>query len=296
MTVRDFTETRPQPDGEDEAPSTGAEADEAWSRLSHSAPLVTRLIETTEAAGNLALAFFRSGEQTTAAITHKAGGSPVTEADEAVNRYLEVQLRKAIPEAAWLSEESIDSCERLAQDLVLVIDPIDGTRGFVAGMPAWAVAVALVYRSRPIIGIIHAPAVAQTYVAVKNCGARLNGAAIRVSALPALTAGARVAGPQPLAQSLHRAGLEFDLLPKIPSLALRIAYVAAGQLDAALVSENSCDWDIAAADLILHEAGGRLASLDGEAPRYNRQQTRHGVLVAAPTPIVAQIHAAISRA
>ncbi|MGO9005255.1 MAG: 3'(2'),5'-bisphosphate nucleotidase CysQ [Beijerinckiaceae bacterium] len=263
--------------------------------LSHADPLVRALVETTRTAGSLALGFFRSGEKTNATISYKAGGSPVTEADEAVNRYLEQELRKLLPAAAWLSEESVDTFERLAQDLVLVIDPIDGTKAFAAGLPAWAVAVALVFRSRPIVGIIHAPALSQTYVAVHNCGARLNDSEIHVSALTKLRAGATVAGPQRLAQNLLNAGLSFDLLPKIPSLALRIAHVAAGTLDAALVSENSHDWDIAAADLILDEAGGLLTSLDGDAPTYNRRDTRHGILVAAPLPIVAQIHAAVSR-
>jgi len=276
--------------------TTPDEGGTTWANLSNRDPLVRTLIEATRTAGALALSFFRSGEKTSASISHKAGGSPVTEADEAVNRYLEQELRKAVPSAAWLSEESDDSSERLAQDLVLVVDPIDGTRGFVAGIPTWAVAVALVYRSRPVIGIIHAPAVEQTYVAVKNCGARLNDVEIHVSDRANLTAAAKVTGPQPLTQNLRRAGLDFDLLPRIPSLALRIAYVAAGTLDAALVSENSHDWDIAAADLIVQEAGGRLATLAGEVPMYNRRDTRHGRLVAAPLPIVAEIHAALSRA
>jgi myo-inositol-1(or 4)-monophosphatase len=267
----------------------------SWERLSHEDPLVRTLVDATCAAGSLAHGFFRSGETTSAAVNHKAGGSPVTEADEAVNRYLERELRKIVPDAAWLSEESTDSFERLQHDLVLIIDPIDGTRGFVAGNPAWAVAVALVYRSRPIIGIIHAPARAQTYVAVKNGGARLNDVSIHVSERTRLVAGTKVAGPKPLAQNLRDAGFDFDLLPKIPSLALRIAYVAAGALDAALVGENSHDWDIAAADVILAEAGGRLTSPADDIPTYNRRDTRHGILAAASVPMVAQIRSAISR-
>jgi myo-inositol-1(or 4)-monophosphatase len=295
MIVRDLPQARSGTDNQNRPPQAAENDRIAWESLSHAHPLVRALVETTRTAGSLALGFFRSGEKTSAAISYKAGGSPVTEADEAVNCYLERELRNLLPSAAWLSEESVDSFERLAQDLVWVIDPIDGTKGFAAGLPTWAVAVALVFRSRPIVGIIHAPAVTQTYVAVKNCGARLNDGEIHVSDLPKLLAGAKVAGPQRLAQNLHAAGLSFDLLPKIPSLALRIAHVAAGALDAALVSENSHDWDIAAADLILHEAGGLLTSLDGDAPTYNRRDTRHGILVAAPLPIVAQIHAAASR-
>jgi myo-inositol-1(or 4)-monophosphatase len=267
-----------------------------WKNLAHEHPIVCALVDEIRKAGELALAFFRLGEITSAAISHKVGGSPVTEADEAVNNHLERELCRIVPQAAWLSEESVDSLHRLDQDFVFIVDPIDGTRGFAAGIATWAVSVALVYKSRPIVGIIHAPAVGQTYVAVKNCGARLNDRNIRVSDRAKLGGGARVAGSQPLAQILRRAGLDFELLPKIPSLALRIAYVAEGTLDTALVSENSHDWDIAAADLILREAGGLLARLDGGPPTYNQRDTRHGILIGAPLPIVAQIRAAVSSA
>jgi myo-inositol-1(or 4)-monophosphatase len=292
MSVRDVPQVPTETDGNGVFDETAGDSAGLWEHLTHADSRVSACVEATRAAGALALRFFRSGETTSAAISEKAGGSPVTEADEAVNLHLERALRRIVPHAAWFSEESFDSLERLNRDLVLVVDPIDGTRGFVAGQADWAVAVALVYRSRPIFGIVHAPALSQTYVAVKNGGARLNDRPIRVSARSALKADAKLAAPKPLARTLRDAGVDFELLPKVPSLALRIAYVAAGMLDATLVSENSRDWDIAAADIILQEAGGRLTSLDGEAPTYNRRDTRHGVLVAAPLPIIEQIRAA----
>ncbi|HLH13062.1 MAG TPA: 3'(2'),5'-bisphosphate nucleotidase CysQ [Methylovirgula sp.] len=267
-----------------------------WERLQHDDPAVAALVETVRTAGERAMHFFRPGEKTSATISKKTGGSPVSEADYVVDRFLEKKLRDILPDAGWLSEESEDSPERLAQDLVFIVDPIDGTRSFVAGERGWAIAVGVIYRHRPVIGIVHAPALGETYVAVKNAGARLNGRAIRVSNRSRLDATALVAGPIALAQELRQAGLEFDLLPKIPSLALRITKVAAGQLDAGLVSANSHDWDIAAADLIVDEAGGRLASLYGRQLLYNRAGTRHGELVAASVPVLAEITAAAVRA
>jgi myo-inositol-1(or 4)-monophosphatase len=267
-----------------------------WERLSHADTLVGAIVETTQTAGDLALGFFRAGEKTSAAVSRKAGGSPVTEADHVVNRHLEERLRAILPDAGWLSEESTDSPERLTRDLVFVIDPIDGTRNFAAGEPTWAVSVAVVYRRRPIIGVIHAPVLGETYVAVRNAGARLNGREIHVSDRTQLGAGARISGPFAMAQELRGAGLEFDLLPKISALAVRIAKVAAGALDAALVSANSHDWDIAAADLILEEAGGWLASLHGREIQYNRTGTWHGELVAGPEPVLAELSAAARRA
>ncbi|HKH80265.1 MAG TPA: 3'(2'),5'-bisphosphate nucleotidase CysQ [Methylovirgula sp.] len=267
-----------------------------WERLSHADGVVCALVEATRAAGDLALGFFHPGEKTSAAITKKTGGSPVSEADHVVNRYLEQRLRAILPEAGWLSEESEDSAERLEQDLVLIVDPIDGTRSFVAGERGWAISVGVVYRHRPVIGIVNAPALGETYVAVRNGGARLNGREIRVSNRTQLDASALVAGPLALAQELRDAGLQFDLLPKIPSLALRITKVAAGVLDAGLVSANSHDWDIAAADLVVDEAGGRLATLYGRQLLYNRSGTRHSELAAGSVPILAEITAAAIRA
>jgi myo-inositol-1(or 4)-monophosphatase len=267
-----------------------------WERLSHKDDVVIALLDAARAAGQLALNFFRSGERTSASIARKAGGSPVTEADHAANRYLEHKLREILPDAGWLSEESEDSSERLNHDLVLIIDPIDGTRSFVAGELGWAVAIGVIYKQRPVIGIVHAPALGETYVAVKNAGARLNGRAIRVGRRSRLDADAKVAGPLAIAQELREAGLKFDLLPKIPSLALRITKVAAGALDACFISANSHDWDIAAADLIVGEAGGRLAGFDGREILYNRSATRHGELAAGSVSILAEIGAAAGQA
>lgn len=264
--------------------------------ISHREGLVASFVEAARGAGELALTYFRPGEATNAGISHKMGGSPVTQADYLVDQYLKQHLGALLPEAGWLSEETEDSSARLSKDLVFIVDPIDGTRGFMTGHRSWAVAVALVELGRPLVGILHAPALGETYVAIKGEGARLNDREIAVSKLDAIGVGARVAAPVFLAERLHRAGLQFDLQPKIPSLAMRIANVASGALDAGFASENSHDWDIAAADLILHEAGGRLASLDGCAIVYNRRDTRHGLLTAAPAQVHAEVNAAARRA
>jgi myo-inositol-1(or 4)-monophosphatase len=267
-----------------------------WLALKIDDVVVSSVVETTVAAGELALAFFRPGAKTSATVSKKNGGSPVTEADHAVNRFLEERLRGLLPGAAWLSEESTDSAERVGRDLLLIVDPIDGTRGFAAGERAWAVAVAVVYKQRPVIGVVHAPALGETYVAVKNAGARLNGQAIQCTGRDALDASALVAGPLSMASELRGVGLQFDLLPKISSLALRIAKVGSGALDAGLVSANSNDWDLAAADLVVSEAGGRLTNLIGRELLYNRTGTQHGELLAGPSPILNQISAAFVEA
>jgi myo-inositol-1(or 4)-monophosphatase len=242
-----------------------------------------RLIEAADEAGSMALQYFHLGERTSARVDYKPGNSPVTEADLAVDAFLRTRLGAIFPDAGWLSEETADEPSRLDRASLLIVDPIDGTRAFLTGDPRWAVSIALIRDGRPIAGVVHAPALAETYAAASGCGAALNGAKIRVSPRPTL-ADARIAGPKPMVESIARAAkVCFDWQPKIPSLAYRMALVACGVLDLALASEKSHDWDIAAGDLILEEAGGRLVETAGAPLRYNLAETRHGVLFAAST-------------
>ncbi len=127
---------------------------------------------------------------------------------------------------------------------------------------------------------------------MKNSGARLNGQAIDVSRRAQFDAATRVAGPLGFAQRLRNAGLDFELMPRIPSLAVRLSRVAAGALDVALISANAQDWDLAACDLIVTEAGGRLINLRGRQPLYNRAHTSHDELVAGPDALLNHFTAA----
>ena len=191
------------------------------------------------------------------------------------------RLSAAFPQAGWLSEETVDDPARLARPRVLVVDPIDGTRAFMTGDSRFAVCAALVAEGLPIAGVVHLPARAETFAAALGGGARLNGAPARVAAARKLE-GARLGGPRPMVEALARAGANVVQQARIPSLAYRIVSVACGALDAALASPNAHDWDLAAADVILHEAGGSLTGLEGARPVYNRPEPRHAELVAAP--------------
>ncbi len=253
------------------------------------------LDEITDAArraGDIALRDFRLGATTSARVHAKHGGSPVTAADLAVDRYLGERLRAAFPDAAWLSEETADDAARLDNASLLVVDPIDGTRAFLAGDPRWTVSNALVLEGRPVAGVVHAPALGETYAAALGCGARSNGAPIRAAARSTLD-GALVGGPKPMIGALATAaGAEFTVAPRIPSLALRLAQVASGALDIGLASANSHDWDVAAADVILGEAGALLTDAHGQILRYNEQTTRRGALLACGASLAAALVAA----
>lgn len=235
--------------------------------------LLAALIEAAREAGDLALGFFREGQQTTATVHSKLGGSPVTDADYAVDRLLFERLCGQLPRAGWLSEETADSPDRLSCHDVIVVDPIDGTRAFAAGLTSWAVSVALVSGGRPVAGVVFAPAIDRLYAATAGGGATCNGEPIHVSDRTTL-AGSRVAGPEKfVAPFVTRGRLEF--IEKVPSLACRFVFLAEGKLDVAISSAGAHDWDMAGADLILEEAGGLMTSGEGTKLAYNRAVPRH---------------------
>jgi myo-inositol-1(or 4)-monophosphatase len=253
--------------------------------LSALAPRIEAIVRT---AGLMALEHFRPGAPTGATVTHKPGGSPVTSADLEIDAYLREHLSKLAPELGWLSEETADSAARLEREALFVVDPIDGTRGFADGDPCFAVCVAIVRRGRPVYGLVHAPALNETFFAVAGQGAFRNGRAIRVSRRAGL-AGAKLAAPDSLAADLRRSGLHFVSQPRLPSLAMRLLRVADGALDGALARKHAYDWDIAAADLILCEAGGALTDFAGRTPVYNRPEPRHPALAAGGVGLQAEL-------
>lgn len=255
--------------------------------------LMKAACESCLEAGALALDLFRPGAQTVARTWSKSGGSPVTEADIGVDTFLRVRLSALLPEAAWLSEETVDDALRLSHRFVWVVDPIDGTRAFMSGSPDWAVCVALLDAGEPVLGIVHAPACDATYTALRGGGAKRSGDTIRTSPAGSLT-GARIAGPKPMLDALAQFE-QFEAAAKIPSLALRLTRIADGTIDAGLISSDARDWDLAAADLVLSEAGGRLSDATGGAVAYNRPTPVHGMLIASNGALAAPLLHAVGR-
>jgi len=127
---------------------------------------------------------------------------------------------------------------------------------------------------------VFAPVTDEFFFAVRGQGATLNDRPVSASAGTDLDF-SRMAGPKPLVQRLSAAPDEITLHPRIGSLALRLCRVADGGLDAAFAGGQSRDWDLAAANLIVQEANGRMTALSGDAIEYNRREVVHGVLVAA---------------
>jgi myo-inositol-1(or 4)-monophosphatase len=237
------------------------------------------LISAAREAGAVALEYFNPGGRTSARVVTKAGGSPVTDADLAANALLKRRLQEALPDAGWLSEETVDDFERLSHRSLIIVDPIDGTRAFVTGDSRWVVSVALVVDQRPVAGVVFAPALDEIYAAARGHGATFNGAPLASSAAwPPRAA----AGPKLIIEAMAaELGAAIEIVPRVPALAYRMCLAARGLIDFAVSAENSHDWDIAAADLLLEESGARLIDASGERLRYNSRQVRRGALLAA---------------
>lgn len=242
-----------------------------------------------EEAGRIAMGYFGRDPD----VWMKAGVSPVSEADYAVDAFLKGSLRAARPDYGWLSEETADTPERLTARRTFVVDPIDGTRAFLERRDVWCVSVAVVEDGRPLAGVLDCPAREEVYAAAPGCGATLNGEPIRVREAVGEPV---VAGPGPLVKALPEKWRPARTHPYVPSLAYRIALLARGSIDGTFVKANSHDWDLAAADLILTEAGGSVVDGVGRRLAYAGADPSHGVLAAGSGALLDQMVRAIARA
>lgn len=236
-----------------------------------------------EEAGRIAMGYFGRDPE----VWMKAGVSPVSEADYAVDAFLKGTLRAARPDYGWLSEETVDTPERLSARRTFVVDPIDGTRAFLDRRDLWCVSIAVVEDGRPLAGVLDCPARSEVFVAGVGRGASLNGAPISVRAAGDTLS---VAGPDKLVARLPAEYRPPRPHAYVPSLAYRVAMLAKGAIDGTFVKANSHDWDLAAADLILAEAGGKVVDARGRVLRYAADaDPSHGLLAAGSGPLLAEM-------
>lgn len=232
-------------------------------------------------AGNIAMGYFRKEPK----VSWKEGMSPVTEADLHADAYLRETLLAARPGYGWLSEETVDNPVRLSRRRTFVVDPIDGTKAFIDGRDLWCVSVAIVENGVPLVGVLDCPARGEVFEAATGQGGFLNGRRLSLGPVhqPPRLSGAKVF----VSAFATAANVTPEQAGHVPSLAYRIAMIADGRLDGTFIKPNSHDWDLAAADLILTEAGGEIRQADGTKPAYARQKTVHGVLAAGNISLTA---------
>ena len=246
------------------------------------------LTAAVRAAGALALTYFRANPQS----WQKRCGDPVSEADIAVNDLLGARLGGARPDYGWLSEESEDDPARLGAEVVWIVDPIDGTSAFLDGRAEFTVAAALTHGGEPVLAAVCNPATDEFWDAVKGGGCRLNGTPVRVTGHAACAGARLLMRRRALARSRDPQAFREVATAEPRSIAYRLALVAAGRYDAVVSLGGKSDWDLAAAELLVTEAGGRITTTAGERFRYNRESIRHRTCIAANPAL----HAALCEA
>jgi myo-inositol-1(or 4)-monophosphatase len=215
----------------------------------------------------------------------KGQGNPVTEADLAVDRFLKERLLAARPGYGWLSEETDDDPARLGAEAVFVVDPIDGTIAFLKGRPHFTICAAVVRDGSPEVGVVYNPILEECFAARVGAGTVRNGVAVRVGGRTVLE-GCRMLGDRQMLA--HPA---WSVPPNRPwppmeiesrsSIAYRLALVADNSFDATLALSGKRDWDLAAAHIILTEAGGVVTAHDGAVLRYNQPDALHPSVIGA---------------
>ena len=228
------------------------------------------ILDAAREAGALAVSARESGLK----IWSKAGGSPVTDADLAVDALLKDRLGAARPDYGWLSEESPDDPARLTTRRQFVVDPIDGTVAFMKGKPWFSVSIAVVENGRPIAGVVFAPALDELYAATADGEATLNGDPIAPGAATTLDDAAMLGDARMFVHPSWPTPWPPMRVESRNSIAYRLCLVADGRFDAAIALSPKNEWDLAAADLICARSGGSAGAVLtdhlGRSFTYNR--------------------------
>ena len=228
-------------------------------------------------AGEIARSYWREDPQ----VWDKGGDDPVSEADFAVDTHLKSKLLAARPDYGWVSEETEDDPARFETTRTFVVDPIDGTRAFVAGEKTWAHSLAIVENGAPIAAAVYLPVRDKLYLATKGGGATLNDEPIRSTSVE-LTEKTTLLTPRiTLKPDFWKAAPPTFSRHFRPSLAYRLGLVAEGRFDGMLTLRPSWEWDIAAGALLVTEAGGQATDRRGNELAFNSHARQTAGIVAA---------------
>lgn len=205
-------------------------------------------------------------------VTHKSPDQPLTQADLAADAVLKRVLLANRPAYGWLSEETADDPSRLDRRYVWIVDPIDGTRSYIAGYPEFAISIGLSENERALVGVVYNPATDEMYVARRGGGAwRVGGTALRVQR--AAAARSLVASRSEIRKG-ELGPFENDFaVTGAGSTAYKLTKVATGEAQAFVSRGPKSEWDVCAGTLIVAEAGGRATDLRGREIRYNQRRT-----------------------
>lgn len=245
------------------------------------------LVDAARESGAIALRHFGNGPDT----WEKTGNAgPVTEADIEIDRMLSASLQTSRPSYGWLSEESEDTSDRLERERVFIIDPIDGTRAFIAGEKHFSHSLAIAENGVVVAAAVYLPVMDLMFTASHDSQAMLNGEPIRVSRTSKLDGATVLAAKSNLHANHWRNGVPPLVRKFRPSLAYRLCLVAEGAYDAMLTLRECWEWDIAAGDLIVRQAGGAVTDKVNQPLRFNNRLPKTNGCLAAGRIIHKEVH------
>ncbi len=227
-------------------------------------------------------------------VEHKGDfDEPVTQADRAVNEMIVGGLRRSFPEDGILAEESIDTERRLSLERVWMVDPLDGTKGFIAGTGDFAVQIGLAVEGRSVLGVVYAPATDVLYRAVWGAGAwverpGLEPQQLRVEEKKDLQQMRLAASRAHRSQRMDRVVRSLGISEEVQrhSVGIKVGLIVERQCDLYIhLSQGTKQWDTCAPEAIVREAGGRMTDLWGKPLQYNTPDilNRNGLIAASAT-------------
>ena len=219
----------------------------------------------------------------------KADSSPVSEADHAVNRLLHHRLMGLREGYGWISEETPDNAQRLTRERVWIIDPIDGTRAFLNQKTTWVVSAALAIDGEIAFGFLFNPVRGEFFAAMKGAGASMNGQPITASNCSTLEGCSLLTNPDRINDKHWLTPWPQMEVSRISSFAYQVALIASARADATIAFSSIYQWDLAAADIILREAGGKITSAKNEPLEYNTEALKLPGAIAAASELHSKI-------
>lgn len=228
--------------------------------------------DAARAAGDVVMQYYEAGNYD---VAEKSRNNPVTTADTEADTLLKVKLQNAFPEYGWLSEESKDNPERLDKELVWVVDPIDGTKEFIYGIPEFVISIGLVLNGDPVVGVLFNPVEKELYSATRDGGAFLNDEQISVSETTELSdASLLVSRTETRNGHVDKFSDYIGEFKPTGSVAYKLCLASAGRGDVFVSVYSKNEWDVCAGDLVVREAGGTMSDIYGNPVVYNKKVTK----------------------
>ncbi len=255
------------------------------------ATLHTLMTQATREAGEAIMHYYRPGESIASSVhlRDKCHNNPLTQADLEADTLLRHRLLDATPHFGWLSEETVDHPDRLSKQWTWVVDPIDGTKEFITGLPQFAISVALVNNGKPVAACIYNQATQELYTAIQGDGDRLNDQPIQTSSRQQLMGASCLASRSETQRGEWQPFLNEWQIQTMGSIAYKLALVASGHYDMTFTLTPKNEWDFCAGTLLIQEAGGQVSHKNGEPFCFNQIKPGIRALLATNGSLHAQL-------